>query len=232
MSTNFRWDLSPAEARVEQAALAGLVDTSSPLLAWRTVAAADVSFDRGSEVLYASVVVLDGHSFEVLEKVGLEAPAKFPYVPGLLSFREAPSLLDAFALLKIRPDVVLCDGQGIAHPRRLGIASHLGLCLDLPTVGCAKSRLFGRFDEPGPNRGDRSPLVDRDEVIGAVVRTRARVAPLFVSPGHRCDLESAVNLVLATTTKYRLPIPSRLAHDYVNQVRRSALNDPRKTRSS
>jgi deoxyribonuclease V len=216
-----RWDLTPTEARAHQAELAGLVDTSTPLPPWRTLAASDVSFDRGSEVLYAAVVVVDGSTFEIIEKVGLEAAATFPYVPGLLSFREAPALLEAFGRLKTRPDVVLCDGQGVAHPRRLGIASHLGLCLDLPTVGCAKSRLCGRFDEPGPSRGDRSPLIDQGEVVGAVLRTRDRIAPLFVSPGHRCDLESAVALVLATTRKYRLPIPSRIAHDYVNEVRRS-----------
>ena len=128
------------------------------------------------------MVVVAAETFEVVEKVGLEAPARFPYVPGLLSFREAPALLEAFGRLKARPDAVLCDGQGIAHPRRLGIASHLGLCLDLPTVGCAKSRLCGKYDEPGPDRGDRSPLVDKGEVIGAVLRTRAGVAPLFVSP--------------------------------------------------
>ena len=138
------------------------------------------------------MVVVEAETFEVIERVGLAAPAKFPYVPGLLSFREAPALLEAFDRLKTRPDVVLCDGQGIAHPRRLGIASHLGLWLDLPTVGCAKSRLCGKYDEPGPDRGDRSPLVDKGEVIGAVLRTRAEVAPLFVSPGHRCDLEGAV----------------------------------------
>jgi deoxyribonuclease V len=215
------WDLTPAAARSLQAELAGAVDTSTPLGPWRILAAADVSFNRGSDVLYAAVVVVAAGTFEVVEKVGLEAPARFPYVPGLLSFREAPALLEAFDRLKSRPDVVLCDGQGIAHPRRLGIASHLGLCLDLPTVGCAKSRLSGKYHEPGPDRGDRSPLVDKGEVIGAVLRTRPRVAPLFVSPGHRCDLESAVGLVLATTGKLRLPIPARMAHEYVNEVRRS-----------
>ena len=215
------WDLTPAEARSLQLDLAKAVDVRSPLPAWRTLAAADVSFDRGSEVLYAAVVVVLADTFEVIERVGLEAPAKFPYVSGLLSFREAPALLEAFDRLRTRPDVVLCDGQGIAHPRGLGIASHLGLRLDLPTVGCAKSRLCGLFDEPGPTRGDRSPLIEKGRTVGAVLRTRDRVAPLFVSPGHRCDIESAVGLVLATTRKYRLPIPARLAHDYVNEVRRA-----------
>lgn len=224
MPIRHSWDLTPAEARALQVELAGAVDTSIPLPPWRTLAAADVSFDRGSDVLFAAVVVVLAGTFEVVERVGLKAPAVFPYVPGLLSFREAPALLEAFDRLKFRPDVVLCDGQGIAHPRRLGIASHLGLWLDLPTVGCAKSRLHGKYDEPGPDRGDRSPLVDKDEVVGAVLRTRARVAPLFVSPGHRCDLESAVGLVMATTGKYRLPVPSRMAHESVNEVRRASIS--------
>ncbi len=220
MPFDHTWDLKPSEARALQSQLAKAIDTSSPIASWRTLAAADVSFDRGGEVLYAAVVVVEAESFELVEKVGLASPARFPYVPGLLSFREAPALLEAFDRLKARPDVVLCDGQGIAHPRRLGIASHLGLRLDLPTIGCAKSLLCGQYEEPGPTRGDRSPLIDKGETIGAVVRTRANVSPLFVSPGHRCDLESAVALVLATTRKYRLPIPSRMAHDFVNEVRR------------
>ena len=118
--------------------------------------------------------------------------------------------------------MILGDGQGIAHPRRIGIASHLGLALGLPAIGCAKSRLCGAFDEPGPRRGDRSPLIDRGEVIGSVLRTKDRVKPLFVSPGHLCDLESAVAVVLETTGKYRLPDPARAAHEYVNTVRRVA----------
>ena len=216
------WNLNPGQARALQAELASQVDTSSPLPPWQTLAAADVSFNRGGDTLYAAVVVVRAETFEVIEKVGVAVPASFPYVPGLLSFREAPALLAAFERLKTRPDVVLCDGQGIAHPRRLGIASHLGLWLDLPTVGCAKSRLCGTFDEPGPKRGDHSPLMDKDQVIGDVLRTRARVSPLFVSPGHRCDRAGAVALVLATSRKYRLPIPARLAHEYVNEVRRAA----------
>ncbi|MBX6313755.1 MAG: endonuclease V, partial [Isosphaeraceae bacterium] len=200
----------------------GVADTRTPLGPYETVAAADVSFDRGGETLYAAVVVVRAGTFELVERVGVAGPARFPYIPGLLSFREAPVLIEAFEKLKARPDVVLCDGQGIAHPRRLGIASHLGLWLGLPTVGCAKSWLWGEYEEPGPQRGDRSPLTDRGEVIGAVVRTRDRVQPVFVSPGHRCDLEGAVRLVLETAVKYRLPAPSRMAHEYVNEVRRAA----------
>ena len=161
-------------------------------------------------------------TFELVERVGVSAPMTFPYVPGLLSFREAPSVLSAFERIESVPDIVLCDGQGIAHPRRFGIACHLGLWLNLPTVGCGKSRLCGDFVEPGLLRGDRSPLVDKEETIGAVVRTRTKVSPLFVSPGHLCDLEEAVALVLGTTGKLRLPTPTRMAHDFVNEVRRAA----------
>ncbi len=216
------WDLTYAEARDLQAALAGEVDTRSPIRSWATVAAADVSYNIRAPRLYAAVVVSEPGPFRVIESEGLATEARFPYIPGLLSFREAPAVLDVFRRLRTRPDVVICDGQGYAHPRRMGLACHLGLWLGIPTIGCAKSRLIGEYDEPGPDRGDRSPLTDKGETIGAVVRTRARVSPLFVSPGHLCDLDSAVAVVLACTTKYRLPDVSRLAHDHVNSLRRAA----------
>jgi len=215
------WDLSTTEARDLQLSLAGRINTKQPFGSWQTVAAADVSWDKKGRALYAAVVVVRAGTFELVERVGVAAPARFPYVPGLLSFREAPGLLAAFEQLSNRPDVVLCDGHGFAHPRRFGVTCHLGLWLNLPTVGCAKSRLCGTFEQPGPNRGDRSPLLDNGEVLGAVLRTRARVKPLFISSGHLCDLESAVGLVLATTTRFRLPEPSRLAHAYGNDIRRA-----------
>jgi deoxyribonuclease V len=216
------WDIDISQARALQTMLAGEVDATAPLKPWTTVAAADVSYNKFDPWLYAAVVVIRADSFEVVERVGVVQEARFPYVPGLLSFREAPAVLEAFRQLRTRPDVVLCDGQGIAHPRRIGLASHLGLWLDLPTVGCAKSWLCGAYDVPGPDRGDWSPLTDRGEVVGAVVRTRTRVKPLFVSPGHRCDLEGAVAVVLATAIRYRLPVPSQMAHAYVNEIRRAA----------
>ena len=215
------WDVTTSEARDLQLELAGRVVTA-PVGPWRTLAAADVSFDRKGADLYAAVVVVEAGTLAVVERVGVITPARFPYVPGLLSFREAPALLDAFAKLRARPDVVLIDGQGLAHPRRFGIACHLGLWLDLPTVGCAKSRLCGEFEEPGPDRGDRSPLTDKGQVVGAVVRTRPRVKPLFLSQGHRSDLDGSIAVVLATLGKYRLPLPTRIAHEYVNAVRRAA----------
>jgi deoxyribonuclease V len=217
-----RWDLTPSEAAALQKDLAGEVDNAVPLGPWNTLAAADVSFDRGSPTLYAAVVVVERGTWEVKTRVGVAGPASFPYVPGLLSFRELPAVLEAFSRLEEPPDVVLCDGQGIAHPRRLGIASHLGLWLGRPTVGCAKSLLCGSYEEPGPDRGDQSPLIHRDEVIGSVLRTRSKVKPLFVSPGHLCDLPSAVDLVMETTSgRLRLPTPARLAHAYVNDIRRA-----------
>jgi deoxyribonuclease V len=215
------WDLDTTAARALQESLALRVDVSTPLLHWDTIAAADVSYNKQRDTLYAAVVVVRAETFALVERVGVVGKATFPYVPGLFSFREAPIVLEAFARLSACPDVVLCDGQGIAHPRRIGLASHLGLWLDLPTVGCAKSRLCGTYDEPGPDRGDRSPLLDDEAVIGAVVRTRSRVKPLYVSPGHRCDLEGAVAVTLATTVKYRLPVPAQMAHFYVNDIRRA-----------
>jgi deoxyribonuclease V len=215
------WDVDTKEARALQESLASRVDVSTPLRQWRTIAAADVSYNKKSAKLYAAVVVVRAETLELVERVGLVGKATFPYVPGLLSFREIPVVLEVFTRLATRPDVVLCDGQGFAHPRRIGLASHLGLWLDLPTVGCAKSRLCGTYDEPGTERGDRSPLLDGEAVIGAVVRTRSRVKPLYVSVGHRCDLEGAVAVTLATTLKYRLPVPARMAHVYVNELRRA-----------
>jgi deoxyribonuclease V len=213
------WDLNTAEACALQRELAARVDSNRPLGPYQTVGGADVSYNKFSPVLFAAVVVLRADTQEVIERAGVVAEATFPYVPGLLSFREAPAVIDAFRKLSVRPDVLICDGQGIAHPRRLGLASHLGLWLGIPTIGCAKSHFFGEYEEPGPERGDWSPMTDGDETIGAVLRTRSRVKPLFVSPGHLCDLEGAVATVLALSPKYRQPTTTRLAHNYVNELR-------------
>jgi deoxyribonuclease V len=220
VSSLHSWDLNPSEARALQKELAERVDVSRPLPFVKTVAAADVSYDVGGRWLYAAVVVTRAGTDEVLERSGAITEVKFPYVPGLLSFREAPAVIQAYEALRLQPDVLLVDGQGIAHPRRMGLASHLGLWLGIPTIGCAKSWLFGEHSEPGLNRGDRSPLVDGGQTLGAVLRTRDRVKPLYVSPGHLCNLESALRIVLQNAPKYRLPIPARLAHEYVNELRR------------
>jgi len=159
-----------------------------------------------------AVVVLAWPGLEEIERAVAEQPVSFPYVPGLLGFREVPCLIEAFERLRTRPDVALVDGQGRAHPRRFGLACHLGVALDLPTVGVGKSRLVGQHREPGTRRGSRAQLVHQGEVIGAVVRTRDGVKPVYVSIGHRVDLETAVRLVLQSTTRFRLPEPIRAAH--------------------
>ncbi len=213
------WKLAPAEARQIQLELAERVITDRPLGRYEFVGGADVSYNKWSPTLYAAVVVLRADTLEVIERAGVIAEATFPYVPGLLSFREAPPVIEAFEKLSVRPEVLICDGQGIAHPRRLGLAAHLGLWLEIPTIGCAKSHLYGDYEEPGPNRGDWSPMSAGDETIGAVLRTRDRVKPLFVSPGHLCDLPSSIAAVLAATRRYRQPVTTQLAHGYVNEMR-------------
>lgn len=183
------------------------------------VGGADISFDRHAPHLFASVVIMRLGDLSVVERVGLRHKVTFPYVPGFLSFREVPPILAAWRQLKRQPDVLLCDGQGIAHPRRLGLASHLGLFLDLPTIGCAKSRLIGRYREPGRRKGSSSRLVDGAEIIGRVLRTRTNVKPLYISIGHRIELEDAVSLVLRCCPRYRIPEPTREAHITVNRLR-------------
>jgi deoxyribonuclease V len=217
------WDLSEADAVVLQRELAARIDVSEPLGRCELIAGADASYNRFSDVIYAGVVVWRAEDNTVVEHVSAVTETHFPYVPGLLSFREAPALLDAFAKLETTPDVVMLDGQGIAHPRRMGIACHIGLWLGVPTVGCAKSRLYGRYEEPGPETGSTSPLLSGNQVIGQVVRTKARVSPVFVSPGHCVDMDGAVRVVLAGVRGYRLPEPTRRAHLFVNDERRKGV---------
>jgi len=170
----------------------------------------------------AGIVVYRYPALEEASRVAVEHPVRFPYIPGLLSFRELPLILAGMASLPTLPDVLLVDGQGIAHPRRLGIASHLGVLLERPTIGCAKRVLVGTAREPGQARGAVSELRDGSEIIGALVRTRPGVQPVYVSVGHRIDLESAVRVVLETTAGYRIPEPTRQAHLHVNLMRRNA----------
>lgn len=216
-----RFDLSPAEAILEQSRLRSLVRRERlPLRDLRFVAGCDCAI--AGDQICAVVLVLSFPGLERVDAAEAAMPACFPYVPGLLSFRELPALLAAFAQLRVRPDAVLCDGQGVAHPRRIGLASHLGVLLDLPTVGCAKSRLVGTHDDPGPARGDRTALRDGAERIGTVLRTRDRVKPIFVSVGHRVQLGDAERLVLRCGAGYRLPEPTRLADQAVGRLARSA----------
>lgn len=214
------WDLQPREAIELQNILREKVRIQPLARAVETIAGADISFNKFSETVYAGIVVLRLPSLEVVEEVGVVSETRFPYVPGLLSFRESPSVLEAWSQLKIEPDAVMFDGQGIAHPRRIGIASHVGLLINRPTFGCAKSVLVGRYDEPPEERGNWTPLIDRGETVGAALRTKTRVQPIFVSPGHMIDLTSAIDLTLRCDKGLRQPEPTRRAHLLVNALRR------------
>jgi deoxyribonuclease V len=218
-----RFRVSPrAAARIQEELRAGL-ETSTPidLERVRLVAAADVSYRRGDERMYAAVTVLDYPSMETVESRWGSSPAVFPYIPGLLTFREAPALLPVFRRLKAEPDVVMFDGHGVAHPRGIGIASHMGVLLGVPTVGVAKSVLVGEYREPGRRKGSRTNLVYRDEDVGVALRSREGVKPVFVSVGHLADLDTATRLALSCCRKYRIPEPIRAAHILSNEVRRS-----------
>lgn len=205
------WDVTPKRARELQLELARLVETRDRLGVIRRVAGVDVGFDKANGLTRAAVAVLAFPQLDPIEDALATCPTRFPYVPGLLSFREAPAILAALERLAEPPDLLLCDGQGIAHPRRFGIACHLGILTDLPSIGVAKTRLVGTHAEPGPARGAWTVLEHHGEAIGAVLRSRAGTKPIFVSPGHRVSLARAVELVMACTTRYRLPETTRRA---------------------
>jgi len=204
------WSLSPKQAIALQRELAQRTDLTDHRHHFATVAGIDVGIKE--RVARAAVAVLSLPELQPVEYSCAELPVSFPYVPGLLSFREGSVILEALARLESAPDVLIFDGQGYAHPRRMGIATHLGILLDHPSVGCAKSRLCGTHQEPALERGSRAWLRDGEETIGAVVRTRTKVKPVFVSVGHKVSLETAIDLVLRCGTGYRLPEPTRLAH--------------------
>ncbi|MBK1691794.1 deoxyribonuclease V [Ectothiorhodospira mobilis] len=205
------WDLSPEAARALQTRLAPRVERADRFGPLERVAGVDVGFEQGGGITRAVVSVFSWPHLEPLEDAVARLPTAFPYVPGLLSFREIPAVLRALEGLQAPPDLLLCDGQGIAHPRRLGIAAHLGLITGLPAVGVGKSRLVGRHGEVGVLRGSAVPLADRGEVIGRVLRTRTGVRPVYVSTGHRVSLDAACELVLQAAPRYRLPEPIRRA---------------------
>jgi deoxyribonuclease V len=227
-----RWDVSPEEARAIQRDLADrlILEPAIVLDEVRLVAGVDDGYVRheSGETAFAAVVVLSFPDLTVVEEATASVPVTFPYVPGFLSFREAPAMLAAIEQLDREPDLWLVDGHGYAHPRRIGIASHLGLILDRPSAGCAKSRLVGRWEEPGQTIGEGSPIVDRGEVVGMAVRTRPGHAPLLVSPGHKLDVVGAVNAAFACCREGRfLPEPTRLAHELVTATTRP-LRRPRR----
>lgn len=207
-----RWDITPKEAVALQRELSSLVERADRLDTVQRVAGVDVGYEAGNTITRAAVAVLRFPELTLEHHAIARLPTTFPYVPGLLSFREIPAVLKALEQLPQLPDLLLCDGQGIAHPRRFGIACHLGVLTGLPAIGVAKSRLLGEHAELPLEKGNWVPLRDRDEVIGAVLRTRSSVSPLYVSSGHRVSLETAIHYVLACTTRYRLPETTRWAH--------------------
>jgi deoxyribonuclease V len=214
------WAISVSEARELQNQLTAFVDvTTSPSLEEiRFVVGIDNGYVKQSEgyLAYAAAVVFTFPELEHVETVIGEAPVVFPYVPGFLTFREGPAILDALARLRSEPDVLLFDGQGYAHPRRIGLATHMGVVLDRPTIGCAKSRLVGTYEEPADEPGAASPLVDKGEIVGAAIRTKAGHSPLFVSPGNHMDVDGAVRIALASRQDDSfLPLPTQAAHDAV-----------------
>lgn len=186
------------------------------------VAGADISFNPRSDVLHAAIVVLDSETLEPVDRSLVSDTTDFPYIPGLLAFREMPALLKAWKELKRKPDVLILDGHGIAHPRRMGIATHFGIEVDHPTIGCAKNLLTGSCRMPGIRKGETAPVLDEEtgEQIGMVVRSRTNVNPVYVSPGHLCSFEDARSTVMKVVTKYKLPRTTRLAHRWANKLRK------------
>ncbi len=212
------WDVSPREAIAIQLRLRSRLrlEGAGP---FATVAGIDVSYDDASKLMFAGVVVMSGDGRQVLETASAAVRVRFPYIPGLLSFRETPAVIKAWTKLKAAPDCLICDGHGLAHPRRFGLACHLGLLFGRPSIGCAKSLLVGAHQEPGKRRGSLEPLLDCGEQIGAVLRTRHNVAPVYVSQGDRIGLDTAVQTVLDTCCGFRLPEPTRRAHLLVTRMR-------------
>ncbi|MDJ1496616.1 deoxyribonuclease V [Cytophagaceae bacterium DM2B3-1] len=216
---NHSWDLSIPEAIALQKELRTQIQLTRLDKEIRYVAGTDISFNKFSDTVYAGIVVLDLTTLQEVARSIVVTETHFPYVPGLLSFREIPALLQAWEQLTFKPDLLIVDGHGIAHPRRLGIATHLGLALDMPTIGCGKSRLTGTYTLPDNEPGSTSPLWDRQDQIGIVLRSKRNTLPLFISPGHKITFAESVTIVQKCITKYRLPETTRKVHDAVNALR-------------
>jgi deoxyribonuclease V len=213
------WSITPREAIALQKEMASQIIQKDDFNQLKIIAGTDCSLSEDKKEAHAGIILYEFPSLKEVHRVWAKGSLNFPYVPGLLSSREGPILIKAFEKLEKLPDLVFVDGQGLAHPRRLGIASHLGLILNRPTIGCAKSRLCGTYDEPGKKRGKWKPLMDKEERIGAVLRTRDGVNPIFVSVGHRIRLETALEIVLQCPSGYRIPKPTREADLFVAQVK-------------
>lgn len=226
MSLPLNYDhLNPAEAIVIQQEMREQVNLQPLDIKIRYVGGADISFNKYEDTVYAGIIVLKYPGMEQVEQVTVISATKFPYISGLLAFREVPALLLAWDQLKIKPDVMILDGQGIAHERRMGIATHFGLLKDVPAIGCAKSRLTGTYTEPANIVFAEESLVHQQEQVGVVLRTKLNCKPVFVSPGHKVSIRQSVDIIKHCTRKYRIPEPTRLAHLLVNDARVRAKNN-------
>jgi deoxyribonuclease V len=215
--------LTVPEATTIQNQLRDQINLHAPDFPIRTIAGADISFNKFSTTVYAGIVVLRFPDLQPIAHSLVKKEVLFPYVPGYLAFREVPALLGAWEQLPEKPDLLVVDGHGIAHPRRMGIATHFGVLADTPTVGCAKKILCGTYEEPATQQGSYSPLVFKNEVVGNVLRTKNAVKPVFVSPGNKMDVQSAVSVIMQCMGRYRIPEPTRIAHNTVNLFREGKL---------
>lgn len=221
------WNVSPNEAKAIQNDLRSQIITHNDFKEIKTIAGADIALDPEKNLGFGGVIVYRYPDLVEIERREAILPLTFPYIPGLLAFREGPVLLKAFEQLHNEPDLIFFDGQGLAHPRRMGIASHMGLFLDRPTIGVAKSLLVGKYQEPGLSLGDQTPLIDKNETIGVCLRTRFKVRPIFVSIGHKIDLPTAVQFVLSCLDGTRIPKPTKEADQYVAKIKKRFLEEDR-----
>lgn len=206
------WNVNPQQAVEIQIELSRRVITEDMFGRISTVAGVDVGFDPGTDSTCAAIVILSFPELQFITSSTMKSPVNYPYIPGLLSFREIPAILGAWDQIEIKPDLIICDGHGLAHPRRFGLACHLGIVTGIPCIGVAKSRLAGTNQAVRRKKGEWTPLMDGEEMIGTVLRSRSDVKPIYVSIGHRISLETAIKIVLQCTTRYRLPEPIRMAH--------------------
>lgn len=216
------WDVTPRQALEIQKELCSQVQIVPLTRPVRYIAGADISFEKFTDEVYAGFVVIDQQDLKIVAQASVVTKAKFPYIPGLFSFREAPPLLEAWQKLAFEPDLVVLDGQGLAHPRRFGLACHMGLLLDRPTIGCAKSILVGKFQDLAEMAGSTAPLIDKRETVGVALRTKHKVQPVYLSVGHQITLADAIKVMMSTVKGYRIPEPTRQAHLFVNQIRQQA----------
>lgn len=219
-------NITVSEAAALQKELRNQIDLQTPAdFSIRTIAGADISFNKYETTVYAGIIVLRFPELQPIAHSLIKTEVTFPYVSGYLAFREVPALVEAWNQLPQKPDVLVVDGHGIAHPRRMGIASHFGVLTGQPTIGCAKKILFGKYQLPPDERGTYTDIQDKGEVLGAVLRTREKVKPVFVSPGHKLSLKDSIDIILQCMGKYRIPEPTRRAHELVNEFRRGELQE-------